>query len=692
MGERLGPYTLERRIGSGGMADVFLARGPGGVCVVKRPHPHLCSNPEFVRMFLDEASLVAQLAHPGIARVFDLGRDGQAYYLAMEYVPGFDLMTISLEYERQGEWIAPELAARVIADAAAAIHAAHEAKTTRGQPMNIIHRDITPHNILVSTSGTVKLIDFGVAKTATSMHRTQAGLVKGKYPYMAPEQVTGKEIDRRVDVYALGLVLYELLANTRAIPGETEVEQIDAARSSRIKPIEQVRPNVPEVLRRILAGCLAPNRDDRYPYAADLARDLETYMQMDRRVVGREDLLRLFRVVAADPNHQLAHAGLPGFGSTPESLAATARIVDQGLASGGDLGSDTLPPTSPASRGLLQQVGLVAPTAPRPPAPIPLTDPVARPELEHPTEPQVAAVERDLATPFPASLRPPEPPVPVRDGAGKPTSPAPPTATSATDLAEQLAPRPSAPAGGSRLPWIALALVSLVGLGVAALALTGGPDSGARVAVVEPTSPAGRTPTPGPAATPTPSPSPEPTLAPTPDPTADPTPAPTPDPTPAPTPAPTPDPTPDPTPAPTPRPRPPAAGSTAKLTVRTGIAAQVTVDGKALSGELAELAPGAHTVELRATDSGVRRTFRRTVRAGEQWTVAPAVARLRIELVPFGTARVNGVEVITERSLKDLDLWEGPYLVEVENKQANKVEKRTVELKGDQTVSFNFLQ
>lgn len=297
------------------MADVFLARGKAGVCVVKRPHPHLCGNPDFIRMFLDEASLLAQLAHPGIARVFDLGHDGAAYYLAMEYVPGFDLMTVSLEYERQGEWISPELAARVVADAAAALHDAHEARGARGQLLNIIHRDVTPHNILVSTKGEVKLIDFGVAKHSFASHRTAAGLVKGKYPYMAPEQVSGQAIDRRADVYALGLVLYELLSNTRAIAGETEVEQIENARLSRIRPIEQLRPNVPEAVRRIIAGCLHPQADGRYATAQALQTDLEGWLRTEGRAVGKEDLLRLFRVVAADPSHQLPHAGLPGFGS-----------------------------------------------------------------------------------------------------------------------------------------------------------------------------------------------------------------------------------------------------------------------------------------------------------------------------------------------------------------------------------------
>jgi serine/threonine-protein kinase len=300
MSERLGPYTLEKRIGSGGMADVFLARGPSGVCVVKRPHQPLTSSPEFVRMFLDEAATLAQLHHSGIAQISDLGQIDGTFYLAMEYVPGFDLMAISLEHERQGELIAPELCARIVADAAAALHFAHEARDPNGQPLHLIHRDISPHNILLSSTGVVKLIDFGVARTAAALHRTQAGLVKGKYPYMAPEQLLGQTIDRRVDIYALGLVLYELLTNVRAIPGKTELEQIDNARAPRIRPIEQIRGNTPVPLRQIIESCIRVDPAGRYPTALALKEDLEKYLVYEHHVVGQEDLLRMFRVIAAE--------------------------------------------------------------------------------------------------------------------------------------------------------------------------------------------------------------------------------------------------------------------------------------------------------------------------------------------------------------------------------------------------------
>lgn len=346
---RVGHYTLERQIGAGGMAEVWLAAGPRGRCVLKLPHAHLTDNADFVRMFLDEASLLAQLRHPNIAEVYELGQADGRYFLAMEYVPGFDLMTISLEHERHGELVAPELAARIVADVAGALHAAHEAKSLRGEPLHIIHRDVTPHNVLLSIDGVVKLIDFGVARASTSRHRTQAGLVKGKYPYMSPEQITGQTIDRRVDVYALGLLLYELLTNTRAIPGETESDQILNARDAKIRPIEQLRPNVPVPLRQIIGGCLHVQVEGRYPTALDVKTDLERYLALERLVVGQEDLLRLFRGVAAD-------VGVPLDARLTEDaqpvVSAPAVVVPDSTLPPEKLDSSGLSPTLPSMRSL----------------------------------------------------------------------------------------------------------------------------------------------------------------------------------------------------------------------------------------------------------------------------------------------------------------------------------------------------
>lgn len=391
MGERLGPYLLEKRIGAGGMADVFLARGPSGICVVKKPHAHLFTNPDFVRMFLDEAALLAQLHHPGIAQIYDLGQANGAYYLAMEYVPGFDLMTISLEHERQGELMAPELCARIVADAAAALHYAHDAVSPSGRPLNIIHRDVTPHNILLSMTGVVKLIDFGVARASTAMHRTQAGLVKGKYPYMSPEQITGQDIDRRVDVYALGLVLYEMLTNVRAIPGETEVDQIDNARFARIRPIEQLRPNVPQPIRDVLVRCLHPLVEGRYQTAQQVQQDLETFLVAERHVVGQEDLLRLFRVVAAEVSH-LEHPTEPSSEHAKPTQLESPKPADDA-----ESGFASTEPSMPSPRVLVTPIKLLSPAN---------TEPVMSP-VQDPLKPLQLKVR---AAELPAEVPPPAPP------------------------------------------------------------------------------------------------------------------------------------------------------------------------------------------------------------------------------------------------------------------------------------------
>ena len=364
MAQRFGKYILEKKIGAGGMADVWLAQGPNGVCVLKCPHPHLCGNPDFVRMFLDEASLLAQLHHPGIAQISELGQVGGAYFMAMEYGPGIDLMTISLEHERHGELMGPELCARIVADAAAALHYAHEALGTTGLPLGIVHRDVTPHNILLSRQGVVKLIDFGVAKAATTMHRTQAGFVKGKYPYMSPEQITGQMIDRRVDVYALGLVLYELLTNVRAIPGNNEIEQIDAARSGRIRPIEQLRPNVPVPLRQIIGGCLHMDVSGRYPTVQAVREDLEKFLTLERQVVGQDDLLRLFRVVAADVGEVNDESRLTEQ-EQPASESGVVVLPDKALdaAKVDELGYSSTVPSMPRVPAVTP---LASPSSPRP--------------------------------------------------------------------------------------------------------------------------------------------------------------------------------------------------------------------------------------------------------------------------------------------------------------------------------------
>ena len=306
MGERLGRYTLERKLAVGGMAEVFLARqsGPEGfekVCVVKRMLPGLAGDPSFVRMFLDEARLAAQLNHPNIAQIFDFGEVSGTYYLAMEYVPGTNLRAIVKANQKRGTYLPVPVAARIVSQAALALDYAHGATTADGASLGLVHRDVSPQNILLGTAGTVKVIDFGVAKAATATHHTRTGLIKGKYAYMSPEQIRAQPLDRRSDVYALGLVLYELLASARAIQGTTDVQIMEAAIRMSFEPIERRRPDLPEGIAQVVRRALQKDRDSRYATAQDMSEALERFITQQGQVVTGADLIRLLVDVQEAP-------------------------------------------------------------------------------------------------------------------------------------------------------------------------------------------------------------------------------------------------------------------------------------------------------------------------------------------------------------------------------------------------------
>ena len=625
MAEMLGPYVLDRRIGAGGMADVFLARGPNGVCVIKRPHSHLCASAEFVRMFLDEASLLAQLSHPGIARIFDLGQDNGAYYLAMEYVPGFDLMTISLEHERQGEFMAPELAARVVADAARALHYAHNAVGADGLPLNLIHRDVSPHNILVSTRGEVKLIDFGVARAAKTMHRTQAGLVKGKYPYMSPEQITGQVIDCRVDVYALGLVLYELLTNARAIAGELEVQQIENARHGRIKPVEQLRPNIPSTLRKILAGALHPQPEGRYPSAAALQVDLESYIRNDRQVVGKEDLVRLFRVVAAEASHLPPEFDLP---PVPKPIASPQPIsLDETLLSGADLShrpTDQVPisdgpPNKTAPMGMPSPVLLL-----KSPIAVPLTAPprgvhfggAAEIELSPDTDQSPAHKVVHATDTAVGPVLVPDPLPSVQRGSGGIVLIAAVLLLAAAAVGYAFWPREGVVVVEPPPPPV----LAVVDAGAADVAEVEAPD-----ASVDETKPV----------------------------------------------------------------EPVKAVKAAVIRVTATPAMEVLADKKSwgVTPVQVELTAGKHVLVLQNRDLGLSQTTTFKPAAGERRDFSWVAVRgkLQINVEPFGDISLNGRVLKKLSSIAEADVWEGRYQISVSNDEMKKTITRAIEVKGNQT-------
>ncbi|MEW6432092.1 MAG: tetratricopeptide repeat protein [Myxococcota bacterium] len=283
MSQSFGRYELLSRIATGGMGEVFLARATGAagfekLFVVKRVLPHLSSNAEFRDLFLDEARIAARLNHPGIAQIFELGDvDGQ-WFIAMEYVPGKDLRRIGGAARAQQRWYPVGLACRIIADAAAALDYAHKARDAQGRAMRIVHRDVSPHNLLVSFDGVVKLIDFGVARATNRLQETGQGILRGKYPYMSPEQITDDVANHLSDQFSLGVVFWELLTGKRLFRSESDAMTLQLVAECNVPPPRQVQPGVPAGLDAIAVRMLAKDPAARFTDLAEARMALEDFV------------------------------------------------------------------------------------------------------------------------------------------------------------------------------------------------------------------------------------------------------------------------------------------------------------------------------------------------------------------------------------------------------------------------------
>ncbi|HUQ08088.1 MAG TPA: protein kinase [Kofleriaceae bacterium] len=272
-----GQYVLGKRLARGGMAEVFLARQRGVEgfdrrVAVKRILPHLADSREFIKMFLDEARYAARLAHPNIVHIYELGQFEESYFIAMEFVDG--VHSGQLIKHAASEPIPPVLVARVGADAAGALAYAHRQEDADGRALGLVHRDVSPQNIMISYDGVVKLVDFGIAKAVSKAEETQPGIVKGKYAYMSPEQTTRKQLDGRSDVFSLGVVLWEILAGRNIVDRGDVVEAMKVMRDCRFPRVEQVAPHVPAPLASAVGWALERDRNDR-PSAAQLQASLE---------------------------------------------------------------------------------------------------------------------------------------------------------------------------------------------------------------------------------------------------------------------------------------------------------------------------------------------------------------------------------------------------------------------------------
>ncbi|GAC1601431.1 MAG: hypothetical protein NVS4B10_13430 [Myxococcales bacterium] len=355
---QFGKYLLLERINVGGMAEVFKAKTVGvegfeKVVAIKRILPAVAEDRDFIGMFVDEAKITAALSHANLAQTFDLGRIDDTYYIAMEYVPGKDLRAIFERLKRRGERLPPRLAAYLIACVCAGLDYAHRKRDAEGAELHIVHRDVSPQNVIVSFEGEVKLIDFGIAKAANKITRTQAGILKGKFGYMSPEQVRGQPLDRRSDIFAAGVVLWELCTGERLFTGPSDFHVLEKVQEARVTPPSQIEPAVPARLERAILRALTREPADRYQQAGDLAEDLRLFLaDFPVAMAPREELARLMRATFPDESareraetRSAAHAGGP---------AATT--------SGGPAVAPSTP-TAAAWRGLET---VAAPTPPQP--------------------------------------------------------------------------------------------------------------------------------------------------------------------------------------------------------------------------------------------------------------------------------------------------------------------------------------
>ncbi len=297
-----GPYRLLDRIAVGGMAEVFKAKRSGvegfeKIVAMKRILPHLSDNKEFVDMFVDEAKMVAGLTHPSIVQIFDLGRIDKSYYIAMEYVHGRDLRTILKRAKEKGLRMPLDLCLRVAGQVCSALEYAHRKKDDRGRPMEIVHRDVSPQNILISFEGQVKLTDFGIAKAATKASSTDRGALRGKLLYMSPEQAWGQAMDRRSDLFSLGIVLYEMITDQKPfLGGGTEMSILEMVRQCRVEPPRRVNSRVPGSLDAVVMKALARDPDERFQDAGEMRQALDKVLS-DRPPPSASDLARFVEVL-----------------------------------------------------------------------------------------------------------------------------------------------------------------------------------------------------------------------------------------------------------------------------------------------------------------------------------------------------------------------------------------------------------
>lgn len=302
---RFGKYLLLERMHVGGVAEVFLAKALGvegfeRLVAVKKILAAMAADEDFISQFQDEARISIQLSHANIVHLIEFGRHDEAFYLAMEYLSGRDLRHVMDLYAQRGESMPVPQAVFIASKICDGLDYAHRRKDARGQDLDIIHRGISPQNILVSYEGEVKIIDFGMAKAANRSQKTQAGILKGKAGYMSPEQVRGEPMDRRSDIFAVGVLLYEALAGRKLFIADSDFATMENVAKAEVPPLRDLNPYVPDALETVLIRALAREPAERYEWASDLQQDLMRFLVSDESMYSGQQLSRFMREAFAD--------------------------------------------------------------------------------------------------------------------------------------------------------------------------------------------------------------------------------------------------------------------------------------------------------------------------------------------------------------------------------------------------------
>jgi len=310
-----GKYFLLDKLGTGGMAEIYKAKTFGSdgfekTVVIKKILPHWANDPEFIRMLVDEAKLSVMLDHPNVVDVMDLGSVDSTYYIAMAFVDGFDLKTLMNRVEEKGRKIPLDVACYIVMQTAAGLDYAHKKIGQDGKPLNIIHRDVSPHNILLSYNGEVKISDFGIAKAASKGSFTATGMLKGKFSYMSPEQTRGETLNHQSDIFPLGVVLYEMITGKKCFDGDTALAILEKIRHCNLKP-EDLPASIPEALRQILAKAMAGNLKDRYASAEAFQVDLAHFLAQYHPGFLPKDLAAFLKEFKTDTPAQAAAKNEP---------------------------------------------------------------------------------------------------------------------------------------------------------------------------------------------------------------------------------------------------------------------------------------------------------------------------------------------------------------------------------------------